>query len=82
MVTVFFRRGSYYARVFTPADLRAILRREEFQRSLGTQSYREAKIKASVWSGRVAALFARLRMNKDATMTPQQIQALVTGPAP
>ena len=76
MVTLFFRHKGYYARLFIPADLRGILRRNEFQRSLDTKSHREAKIKAGAWSGRVAALFARLRM-KEHTMTPEQIQALV-----
>ncbi|ULA62997.1 MAG: putative Phageintegrase domain-containing protein [Nitrospira sp.] len=77
MVTTFLRYGTYYARLFIPTDLRGILRRTEFQRSLGTKFYREAKTKAGVWSGHMAALFVRLRMTRESRMTPEEITALV-----
>ncbi|MGH7231448.1 MAG: DUF6538 domain-containing protein, partial [Nitrospiraceae bacterium] len=59
MVTIFFRarsgfrghRSSYYARLFVPSDLRAILSRSEIQKSLGTDSYREARVRSALWGG-------------------------------
>lgn len=67
---------SYYARILVPVDLRAMLRRREVVRSLGTGVYREAQTRAGVWGGQVARLFIHLR-EVGSSMTMEQINILV-----
>jgi len=75
MATIFFRSRShsYYVRLSVPADLRTILCRSERQKSLGTSSYREAKIRSALWGGRIAALFVYLRGNGQ-RMRPEELR--------
>ena len=71
-----FIRGHYYSRLLVPSDLRPILTRHEIRKSLQTASYRDAKIRAARWEGRLAELFNYLRRH-GAIMKPDQIKRLV-----
>jgi len=74
--TIFVRaRRSYYARLFVPKTLRAILGKAEIWRSLQTSSAESAKLKAAVWEGRVARLFGFL-VHRQQRMTPSQLTKL------
>lgn len=75
MGTVFIR-GRYYSRVIIPADLRPLIGRVEIRKSLGTVYYRDAKLLANKWEGKLADLFTRLRQHGD-SMTVEQIKKLV-----
>lgn len=72
-----FIRDSYYSRLLVPLDLRPFLdSRQEIRRSLRTSNYRDAKLRAARWEGRIALLFGHLRQH-GATMKLDQIKRLV-----
>lgn len=70
-------RGSrYYSRLLVPVVLRGIFGRREIVRSLGTPAYTDACIKARVWEGRLAVLFAFLKEHRE-RMTTKEIEGLI-----
>ena len=75
MGTVFIR-SRFYSRIFVSADLRPLIGREEIRKSLRTPVYRDARILAGKWEGRLAELFTRLRCH-GVSMTIEQIKRLV-----
>lgn len=68
-------QGRYYSRLLVPVDLRPLLQRSEIRKSLRTSSYRDAKLLAAQWEGRLANLFDTLRRNGH-TMNVDQIKRL------
>lgn len=75
MGTVFLR-GRYYSRVSVPVDLRLLIGRIEIRKCLRTTAYRDAKILAGRWEGRLSELFTLLRC-RGVSMTLEQIKRLV-----
>jgi integrase len=77
VATIFLREGrsTYYVRVFVPASLHGILGRREIWKSLETESYETAKIRAALCDGRLSELFLLLKGNGG--MKREQIDALV-----
>jgi integrase len=70
------RSSRYYSRLLVPVVLRAIFGRREIVRSLGTAAYSDACIKARVWEGRLALLFAFLKEHHQ-RMTSKEIERLI-----
>jgi uncharacterized protein DUF6538 len=79
MATIFLREGrsEYYARVFVPASLHAIVGRKEVWKCLETDSYEKAKIRAALWEGRLSRLFLLLKGSDHTGMKREQIDGLV-----
>src|SRR5687768_14765606 len=72
------RRGNRYAsRITIPADLRALIRREEILRSLLTDDAREARLRAQQWEAHISTLFSHLRKSAR-HMSAEQIDSLVS----
>lgn len=67
--------GRYYSRLLVPSDLRPLLRKKEIRKSLRTTSYKDAKILAARWEGRLAILFTHLRQH-GSTMKLDDIKRL------
>ena len=59
------RSSRYYSRLLVPVVLRGIFFRREIVRSLGTAAHSDACIKARVWEGRLAVLFAFLKEHRE-----------------
>lgn len=70
------RTPSYYLRFLVPAFLRGILAQREVWKCLWTANYQEAKLRASIWEGKVSRLLLTVKENR-AHMTPNQITSLV-----
>ena len=72
-----FIRDAYYSRLLVPLDLRPFLdSRREIGRNLRTSNYRDAKLRAARWEGRIALLFGQLRQ-QGTSMKLDQIKRLV-----
>jgi hypothetical protein len=69
------RYSGWYIRVAIPGDLRPILERNEYVRSLSTTSALEARARGHHAEARVSDVFAELRRQKG-KMTTEQLRAL------
>lgn len=70
------RRLVYHSRIVVPTDLRAVFGRRELWKSLRTSQYREARLRAALWEGKISSLFGYARMQGH-QMTRNQIDALI-----
>ena len=67
----------YYSRVVIPLALRPLLQhRNEIKKSLVTQSAQQARLRATVWEGRIARLFLILKKT-GVSMRPAEVKELV-----
>lgn len=78
------RRGkNYYCRIWVPLELRNIIGRAEFKKSLGTSSRADAKTAAVALTHKAETAFFRLRMNmlsdRELEMIAGQLIAEFTG---
>lgn len=72
------RNGVLTVRIHVPTEVRGYVGRAELWRSTRSADPREGKLKAAIWEGHFAALFAHLRRHGN-RMRRDQIDSLVSG---
>ncbi len=71
LVATTYLKGQYYSRLLVPTDLRPIIGRREILKCLRVSTYRDAKLKAAWWEGRLSGLFQYLKVNPNAMKLAQ-----------